>query len=98
MADKKNGKPSWIRFSGIGIEFAAAVAVFTVIGYYIDRHYDSSPTALLICILLGLVGGMYNLIRQSLAATRDFGKDSSKKEDDEQKSSNNEDENQKEED
>ena len=84
MADKKNGKPSWIRFSGIGIEFASAVAVFTVIGYYIDRHYDSSPTALLICILLGLVGGMYNLIRESLAATKDFGKDSSKKDDDDQ--------------
>ena len=85
MADNKNGKPSWIRFSGIGIEFASAVAVFTVIGYYIDRHYDSSPTALLICILLGLVGGMYNLIRQALAATRDFGKDSSKEDNDQNK-------------
>ena len=85
MADNKNGKPSWIRFSGIGIEFASAVAVFTVIGYYIDRHYGTKPTALLICILLGLVGGMYNLIRQALAATRDFGKDSSKEEDDQKK-------------
>jgi len=85
MADKKNGKPSWIRFSGIGIEFASAVAVFTVIGYYIDRHYDSSPTALLICIFLGLIGGMYNLIRESLNATRDFGKDSSNKDEDDQK-------------
>ena len=30
---------------------------------------------------LGLIGGMYNLIRGALAATKDFGKDSSKKED-----------------
>jgi F0F1-type ATP synthase assembly protein I len=81
MADKKNGKPSWIRFSGIGIEFASAVAVFTVIGYYIDEYYNSKPTALLICIMLGLIGGMYNLIRQSLAATRNFDKDSSKEDD-----------------
>ena len=35
-----------------------------------DRKFDSEPTALLICVGLGLVGGTYNLIRQSLAATR----------------------------
>lgn len=85
MADRKSDKPSWIRVSGIGIEFAAAVAVFTLIGYYIDRYYDSSPTALLICVLLGLTGGMYNLIRESLKASRDALGDSTKNEDEDKK-------------
>ena len=81
MADKKHDRPSWIRFSGIGIEFAAAVAVFTLIGYWIDQKHDSQPKALLICLVLGLVGGMYNLIRASLAAMRDAERNSSEKED-----------------
>lgn len=85
MANRKNDKPSWVRVSGIGIEFASAVAVFTLVGYYIDRYFDSKPTALLICLLLGLTGGMYNLIRESLKATRNAMGDSTKKEDEDKK-------------
>ena len=70
MADKKRDRPSWIRYSGIGIEFAAAVAVFTLVGYWIGRHYGSAQLGLLIGAALGLIGGMYNLIRESLAAFR----------------------------
>jgi F0F1-type ATP synthase assembly protein I len=63
--------PTWTRFAGIGIEFAGAVAGFTVIGWFIDRHYNSSPWGVLVGVSLGLGGGMYNLIRESLAASRD---------------------------
>ena len=70
MAGQKRDRPSWIRYSGIGIEFAAAVAVFTLVGYYIGRHYGAAQLGLLIGAALGLIGGMYNLIRESLAAFR----------------------------
>lgn len=68
MAGDKPDRPAWIRFAGIGVEFAAAVAGFTVVGYWIDNHYGSSPKGVLIGAVLGLIGGTYNLIRESLGA------------------------------
>jgi len=54
--------------SGIGFELVAAVAGFTLIGYGWDRFYGTAHWGVLIGALLGLIGGMYNLIRQSLNA------------------------------
>ena len=68
MGDKKGDQTSWIRFAGVGTEFAAAVGGLAFFGYWIDNHFDSAPWALLIGVGLGLVGGTYNLIRRSLAA------------------------------
>ena len=58
----------WTRHGGMGVEFAAAVAGFGLAGYWIDTRYATGPWALLIGVGLGLVGGTYNLIRQSMAA------------------------------
>lgn len=54
----------------MGFELAAAVAGFTLAGYWWDRHFGTAPWGVLIGVVLGLVGGMYNLIRQSLLASR----------------------------
>jgi len=63
--------PSWIRHAGIGLELAGAVAGFALVGYWIDRHFGSAPWALLIGLVLGLVGGLYNLVKEALAASRE---------------------------
>ncbi|HEX7183774.1 MAG TPA: AtpZ/AtpI family protein [Thermoanaerobaculia bacterium] len=73
MADDSKQRASWVRLSGIGFELVAAVAGFTLIGYWWDRHFQTEPWGLLVGALLGLVGGMYNLIRQSLLASREAG-------------------------
>jgi len=70
MSKDKKPLPIWVRFSGIGFEVAGAVAGFALVGYWIDSHYGSSPKGVLIGSILGIVGGGYNLIRQSLAASR----------------------------
>jgi len=71
MAEEPQQRESWTKLSGIGIELAAAVAGFTLAGYWWDRHFHTGPWGLLIGLALGLVGGMYNLIRQSLNASRE---------------------------
>jgi ATP synthase protein I len=69
--DPQQRKSNAGRYYGIGMELAAAVVGFTLLGYWIDRHFGTEPWALVICIALGLVGGTYNLIRSSLSAARE---------------------------
>ena len=56
----------WSRLAGIGFEFAAAVGGFTFAGCLWDRYFGTGPGELLIGAILGLIGGMYNLIRQTM--------------------------------
>ena len=71
MLGRRRKQPSWIRFSGIGVEFAAAVGGLTAIGYWMGRHYGAERWGVVIGAMLGIVGGGYNLIRQALLATKE---------------------------
>ena len=59
-----------LQFMGIGLELVASVAVFTAFGWWVDRRFDTAPWGVLIGAGLGLVGGMYSMVRSALAATR----------------------------
>jgi F0F1-type ATP synthase assembly protein I len=70
---KKRARDPEVRrvgLAGIGFEFAAAVAAFLALGLWIDHRYKTRPWGLVVCVSLGVVGGMYNLICQALQATR----------------------------
>ena len=74
MAEEKPQSSSLggTRYAGMGLEFAGAVCGFCLLGWWIDHHWQiEDHWGLLICALLGLIGGMYNLIRQALAAGRE---------------------------
>ena len=70
MPRQSKRMPPWVKYSGMGMELAAAVAGFVLVGVWVDRHYETAPWGVVIGAVLGLVGGMYNLIRESLAALR----------------------------
>lgn len=65
------GRASWTRLAGMGFELVAAVGAFVLVGYWWDRHFGTGPKGVITGAVLGLIGGMYNLIRQSLLATRE---------------------------
>ena len=75
MAVDGRSPRGWIRFYGIGFEFVAAVVGFTLVGYWVDRHYDSSPAGILIGLALGLIGATYNLVRATRIAWVMAGRD-----------------------
>jgi F0F1-type ATP synthase assembly protein I len=58
-----------LRFLGLGLELAAAVAGLTLAGVWFDRHFDTAPWGSLVGAGLGLVGGTYNMIREALATS-----------------------------
>lgn len=58
-----------MRLAGMGIELAASVGVFCAVGYWIDRQLGNQrPWALVIGALLGVIGGLYNLVRHAVHA------------------------------
>ena len=50
----------------MGIEFAAALTGFTLVGYWIGHHCGHKTGGVLIGALLGILGGGYNFIRSAL--------------------------------
>jgi ATP synthase protein I len=74
MADDRRF-PGWVRYSGVGLELAGATAGLALLGYWIDRKFGTSPWGILGGVVIGIVGGLYNMIRESLAAIREAGRD-----------------------
>jgi ATP synthase protein I len=63
--------PGWVRYSGVGLELAGAIAGLALLGYWIDGKFGTSPWGILTGVVVGLVGGLYNLVKQSLEAVRE---------------------------
>ena len=63
--------PGWVRYSGVGLELAGATAGLALLGFWIDGRYGTAPWGILGGVVIGLVGGLYNLVKESLAAVRE---------------------------
>jgi F0F1-type ATP synthase assembly protein I len=70
--------PSWVRYSGVGLELAGATAGLALVGYWIDGKFGTSPWGILAGVFIGIIGGLYNLVRESLAAVREARDDDAK--------------------
>ena len=55
----------------MGLELAGATAGLALLGYWIDGKFGTSPWGILGGVTIGIVGGLYNLIKESMAAIRD---------------------------
>ena len=63
--------PGWVRYSGVGLELAGATAGLALVGYWIDKRFGTSPWGILGGVVIGLVGGLYNLIKESIEAVQE---------------------------
>lgn len=75
MSNEDNQRSALWRLSSIGIELTAAIVGLGLLGYWIDSHYGTSPKALLIGIGIGMVGGLYNVIRSGMKMSRESAED-----------------------
>ena len=68
MLKRKQG--AQVSLAGIGFDLAAAVGVGALLGWWIDRRYETGPWGVLICSSIGIVGGLLNFVRAAQAASR----------------------------
>jgi len=54
------------RLATVGMELAAAVGGGCLLGYWVDREFGTDPWGLVIGAVLGIVGGLYNLVRKAV--------------------------------
>ncbi len=59
------------RLAGMGFQFGASLAVCTLVGWWVDHHWNTKPWGMLIGVFIGLIGGGYNFIRDALEAIRE---------------------------
>ena len=73
MSPGGHGQPSpgLMRYAGMGVELGGAIIGFTLVGLWIDHRYGTQPKGVMIGAVLGIVGGMYNFIRQAILLTKE---------------------------
>jgi len=69
---RNGGGSEYWKWSGLGLEFAGILVLFTLLGHWAGKRWDWQPWGELVGIGLGLVGGFYWLIRESIAMSKDL--------------------------
>lgn len=54
---------SEVSLAGLGFDLAASVAVGTALGWWIDHRFGTDPWGIVVCALVGIVGGLLNFVR-----------------------------------
>jgi F0F1-type ATP synthase assembly protein I len=58
------------RYSGLGLQFAATVGVFALLGHWVDGRLGASPWFLLAGVFLGFGLGLYSMVHKLPSSTR----------------------------
>ena len=65
-----SGKSPW-SYAGTGIQFVATAGLFAFMGMYVDAKLNSSPWATVGLSMLGVIGGLYLLIKDAIKRNAD---------------------------
>ena len=68
---KQNDGPQPAAMAMIGLQVAVGVAVGYFVGRWLDRRYGWSPNGVIVGPMIGLAGGLYLLIRESIRINKD---------------------------
>jgi len=62
-SDDSSGAEYW-KWAGLGFEFTGVVGLFFYFGYLADEHWGCKPWGLLTGGAIGVVGGIYWLVKE----------------------------------
>ncbi len=69
-SEQEESSAVW-RASGMGVEFASAIVGMALLGWLIDNWQGTEPWGVLSGLVLGIVGGGYNFLKQAMRMNRD---------------------------
>ncbi|MHC4082815.1 MAG: AtpZ/AtpI family protein [Planctomycetota bacterium] len=67
------------RMGGMGMEVASQVGAGALLGWLWDRWRGTAPTGLLVGAVIGIVVGLWSLIRGGLKLNRDLDRESARR-------------------
>jgi F0F1-type ATP synthase assembly protein I len=59
------------RFAFAGTSLALTVVLLVLLGAWLDRRWNSSPWGALVGGIVGIVGGLYNLVKEVMHDSSD---------------------------
>jgi F0F1-type ATP synthase assembly protein I len=65
--DRKRVEQKYLRFAGVGVQYALTILVLTLAGIWLDERFETAPLFLIILLLVGFVGATWSLVRQVLS-------------------------------
>lgn len=69
--DGKDAYRQWYQIAGVGFEFGAAVLLLGLLGWYLDRRWETAPWLMLIGGGLGFMVGLWLLIKTARRSFHD---------------------------
>lgn len=64
--DRKRVEQKYLRFAGVGVQYALTILILTMAGIWLDNKFETSPLFLVIFLLLAFVGATWSLVHQVL--------------------------------
>ena len=64
--DRKRVERKYLRFAGVGVQFALTVLLLTLLGIWLDERLGTGPLFTVVLLLLGFVGATWSLVHQVL--------------------------------
>ncbi len=68
--DRKRVEAKYLRFAGVGVQYALTILVMTLLGIWLDERAGTAPLFLLVFLLLAFAGATWSLIQQVLGPTK----------------------------
>jgi len=69
--EKSDTEKSPWRYAGLGLQFAGTTGLFVFMGYELDKRMGWTPWGLVSLGMLGLIGGLYLLIKDVMKENAD---------------------------
>lgn len=64
--DPKRVERKYLRFAGVGVQFALTILLLTLLGIWLDGRLGTGLLFTLVFLLLGFVGATWSLVHQVL--------------------------------
>lgn len=68
--DRRRVQSSYLRFTEVGIQYAATIVVLTLLGIWLDHRLGTGPLLTIVLLLVGFGGATWNLVRTVLGPDR----------------------------